>query len=43
MRIFLLKKGDLSNALGSSSNSFDDIFTTKLNKYAPKKKELKGE
>ena len=45
MRIFLLKKGDLSNALGSSSNSFDeldDIFTTKLNKNAPKEKELIG-
>ena len=45
MRIFLLKKGDLSNALGSSSNSFDeldDIFTTKLNKNAPKERVNRG-
>ena len=36
-------KRDLSHALGISIDSFDDfdeIFTTKLNKNAPKKKKL---
>ena len=36
-------KGYLSNASGSSSDSFDEfdnIFTTKLNKHAPKEKKL---
>ena len=36
-------KRDLGNALGNSSDSFDEfdhIFTTKLNKHAGKKEKL---